>query len=89
MKNKKIENIIVNIVRIKINLFFMIIFAGGMKYSAEKLGNAITISELFFWTSILLIIAFQIFNPMRKIFDMIEEWNVNRIETSEKRRKTQ
>jgi len=75
---KKHKDLIMKILRIKINLMFLAIFGGAMLYSADKLGEAILLREIFFWAAILLIIMFQVFDPMKRILDTIQEWVVNK-----------
>lgn len=69
----KTREIITNIVIIKINLMFMIIFAGGLMYAAEMLGEAIRLREIFFWSSILLMIVFHLIKPIHRSLDKVEE----------------
>ncbi len=76
--NKKFEKIIERIAIIKMNIFFIIIFGGGMMYSAEMLRNADSLKEIFFWTSIILIITLQIFPSVSRIMDKVQEFIVNK-----------
>jgi len=76
--NKKFEKIIERIAIIKINIAFIIIFCGGIMYSAERLRDAVTFKEMFFWITITLIIAFQMFPFISRIFDKIQEFIVNK-----------
>lgn len=79
--NKKFERIIERIIErimiIKINIVFIIIFCGGIMYSAEMLGNAISLKEIFFWTSITLILAFQMSQSISRILNKIQEFITN------------
>ena len=75
---EKTRNLILKIARIKINLGFVIIFMGGILYSAERLGEAILLKEIFFWVSIMLVIMFQCFTPLSEVINMIEEYIVNK-----------
>lgn len=80
---KKYEDTILNIIRIKINIFFIIIFMGGVLYVAERLGEAIKISEIFFWVSMLFIFMFNCFRPLSEILNLIEEWNIKRLDAQD------
>lgn len=71
---EKYEKLILNIVRIKINLFFIIIFGMALVYSVEMLGKSTYIKEIFFWIAMMLIIIFQTFKPITTILDMIQEF---------------
>ena len=70
---EKTRKIIERIITIKVNLMFMIVFAGAMLYAAEMLGEAVRIREILFWASILLMIMLQVIPPMRKALDTTEE----------------
>ena len=72
--DKKTKKTIERIAIIKVNLMFMIVFAGAMLYAAEMLGEAVRIREILFWASMLLMIMFQVIPPMRKALDTTEEW---------------
>ncbi len=87
--NKKIEKWIIRIARLKINLFILIIFCFGIIYTAENYMQGESLKTILFGATLLLIIMFHLFEPMRNVFDIIEEIVVERIKTSDKRRKTQ
>lgn len=71
---EKMNKIVLNVIRVKINVFFIIIFGMALVYSAEMLEKSTYIKEIFFWIAIMFIIMFQTFKPMTIILDMIQEF---------------
>ena len=87
MIKEKYRVIILQIVRIKINIFFIIIFMGGVLYCADRFAEAIAIREIFFWVSIMLILIMNSFNPFSTILNMTEEYVVSKkVRNSESKR---
>lgn len=75
--NKKTGDLVMRIVRIKINIGFILLFSGAVLYSATVLNEATKLREICFWSSLILMFTFQIYKPIRTILDLIEERFVN------------
>lgn len=70
---QKTQDLIIKIIKIKVNLLFIAIFTTALVFSAEMLQQSIYLKEICFWIAIMLIMMSQVFKNISMLSDTMQE----------------